>query len=94
MRIVVSDEARELIAERGGRLYVSMSRARCCGGARTLVAKTDLKTTAEFDSLGAAAGFELFFPRTLGPLPEELHIEARRFPRRVEAYWNGCAWVV
>ena len=94
MRIVVSEEARELIAERGGRLYVSISRARCCGGARTLTAKTEIKTTSDFHSLGAAAGFELFLPRTLARLPEELHVEARRFPRRVEAYWNGCAWVI
>jgi hypothetical protein len=26
-------------------------------------------------------------------LPDELHLEARRFPRRIEAYWNGCAWI-
>jgi hypothetical protein len=38
-------------------------------------------------------GFELHVPADLR-LPAELHLEARRFPRRVEAYWNGCAWVV
>jgi hypothetical protein len=39
-------------------------------------------------------GFELFVPVTLRRLPDELHVEARRFPRRIEAYWNGCAWIV
>jgi hypothetical protein len=39
-------------------------------------------------------GFELFLPRTIGRYPETLEIEQRRFPRRVEAYWDGCYWVV
>ena len=31
----------------------------------------------------------------LRELPDELHVELKRFPRRhVEAYWNGCAWLV
>jgi hypothetical protein len=33
-------------------------------------------------------------PASLARLPDELHVEVRRFPRRVEAYWNGCAWIV
>lgn len=37
--------------------------------------------------------FDLYMPPE-GSRPEELHLEAKRFPRRVEAYWNGCAWVV
>jgi hypothetical protein len=27
-------------------------------------------------------------------MPDELHLEVRRYPRRVEPYWNGCAWVI
>jgi len=41
-----------------------------------------------------STGFELYVPAALGRLPDELHVEARRFPRRIEAYWNGCAWIV
>jgi len=37
-------------------------------------------------------GLEVFLPAEL-TLPDELHIDVRRFPRRVEAYWNGCAWL-
>ena len=42
----------------------------------------------------ATDGFELYVPAGLARLPEELHLEVQRFPRRVEAYWNGCAWLV
>jgi hypothetical protein len=93
MRIIASDEARELIAERGGRLYVSIKRKRCCGGAQTLAVTTE-PGNAEWCASGSEAGFELFLPAGLSRRPEELHVEVRRFPRRVEAFWNSCAWVV
>jgi len=94
VRIVASDEARGLIAERGGRLYVSVVRQRCCAPGRTLAAATEVADPERFRSLGADSGFELLVPQALPRLPEELVIEARRFPRRVEAFWDGCVWVV
>lgn len=94
MRVVASAEARGLIAERGGRLYVSVRTQRCCRGVQTLVARTDVAQASEYRPAGAAAGFELFLPRALARLPDELHVEVRRHPRRIEAYWDGCAWVV
>jgi hypothetical protein len=27
-------------------------------------------------------------------MPDELHLEVRRYPRRVEPYWNGGASVI
>ena len=93
MRIVASDQARELIAEQGGRLYVSIKTARCCGRAQTLIAATD-PGDRTWSASDCNAGFELFLPATLSRRPAELHIEARRFPRRIEAYWDGCAWVM
>lgn len=94
MRIVASDEARALIAERGGRLYVSIRSARCCRAVQTLATDTEPGRSTEWLSAGRDAGFELFLPAALARHPDELHVEAHRFPRRVEAYWNGCAWVV
>ena len=47
----------------------------------------------EFRRVESSTDFELYLPRTLTRLPEELHIEARRFPRRVESYWDGLAWI-
>jgi len=93
MVIVASEEARELIAEQGGRLYVFVKAGRCCGGTKMLAAKTAVKDDGEYASVGTADGFELFFPHD-ARLPAELRVEARRFPRRIEAYWDGCAWVV
>jgi hypothetical protein len=92
---VASDEARELIAARGGRLYVSITQQRCCHPVRTLAADTDVPRPESYRLLGSEAGFELFVPENLAKLPDELVVEARgRFTRRVEAFWDGCAWVV
>jgi hypothetical protein len=94
MRLVVSDAATDLIEERGGRLYVWMRQGRCCGGATTrLETSSEPPARREFRNVSAGEGFELFVAASLA-LPDELHIDVRRFPRRVEAYWNGCAWVV
>jgi hypothetical protein len=94
VRIVASAGARELIAERGGRLYVSVKSTRCCHPVQSLDAKTDVAQPESFRSLGDDAGFELLVPQGLAKLPDELVVETRRFPRRVEAFWDGCAWVV
>jgi hypothetical protein len=94
VQIVVSDAARTLIEERGGRLFVRVNTARCCGRLQTLEAKSEVENAADYRSAVADDGFEVFVPRNLARLPEELHLEARRFPRRIEAYWDGCAWIV
>ncbi len=93
MRLVVSDPAAELIDERGGRLYVWPRKARCCGALTTLATSSQPPQRQEFRRVPASERFELFLPARLARLPDELHLETRRFPRRVEAYWNGCAWV-
>ena len=94
VEIVVSDEARKLIAERGGRLYVSVKTARCCNRLQTLATRSSVENAADYRSAAAEDGFELFLPRNLARAPDELHLDVRRFPRRVEAYWDGCAWIV
>ncbi len=95
MRIVASDAAVEHVRERGGRLYVWKCSTRCCRGRFDwLESSTEPKSGSEF-RLAAANGLEVHVPTTLRELPDELHVELKRFPRRrVEAYWNGCAWLV
>jgi hypothetical protein len=93
MNVIASKAAAELISAEGGRLFVSLRRGRCCGATITLIART---STANQDSFVAAAsvdGFELFLPRNLGRVPTEIHVELRRRSNRIEAFWNGCAWV-
>ncbi|HLY85731.1 MAG TPA: hypothetical protein VKO84_04370 [Gaiellaceae bacterium] len=92
MDLVVSPPAADAIRERGGRLYVWPRRSRCCGGTTTLAAASAPPPEKDFRR-EAAAGFELYVPTDLARLPDELHIDARGRSRRIQAYWNGCAWV-
>jgi len=93
MRVVATDEARALIAERGGRLFVSVRKARCCGGLQTLAAETEVPDAGDYRSAALEGGIEVLVPSRLARMPERLDLELRRRPRRIEAYWNGCAWV-
>jgi hypothetical protein len=94
MRVVVSDPAADLIEERGRRVYVWLKRGRCCGGVTTLGTSTEPPGRRKFVHVEADEQFELYFDTRISRLPEALHLDLRRFPRRVEAYWNGCAWVI
>ena len=94
VQVVASESALATIREQGGRLYVWVRKGRCCGGTQTLATSSEPPPGTDFRRVEAAAGFELFMPSRLGRLPDELHVELRRFPRRIEAYWDGCVWVV
>ncbi len=93
MRVLVSEPAADLIDERGGRLYVWLAQGRCCGGVTWLVSASVPPEGKEFRRVAGADRFELYLSSRLDRLPKEPHIEVRRFPRRLESYWNGCAWV-
>jgi hypothetical protein len=93
MRVVASEPAVELIGERGGRVYVWLKTGRCCGAVTTLVTASEPPAEKTFRQVDGPAGFALFLDARLGRVPDELHLDVRRWPRRVEAYWNGCAWV-
>jgi hypothetical protein len=94
VRVVASDRAVKLIEERGGHLYVWLKRGRCCGNVTTLASATHPPTDKRFRRVESDSSFELYLPSSLTRVPDELHLDLRRFPRRVEAYWNGCAWVI
>ena len=93
MQVVATQPAVDLIQERGSRLYVWLERSRCCGAVTRLAAASAAPDGREFRRSGATERFELYLPASLAHEPDELHVEAKRFPRRLEAYWNGCAWV-
>ena len=94
MRVVASEEARRYVAERGGRLYVWLSSSACCHSVPRLDSSTEPKSDRDFRRV-AAEDFEVWVPQKLMRLPSELHVEVHRFPRRrVEAYWDGCVWIV
>lgn len=93
MRVLLSDAAADLVDERGGRLYVWPKKSRCCGGTTWLESDTVAPPEVEFRRVEECSRVALYLPSALARRPQELHLEARRFPRRVEAYWNGCVWV-
>jgi hypothetical protein len=93
MRLVVSAPAAEAINEQGGRLYVWPRRSRCCGGITTLAVAAEPPADKDFRRHDGA-NFELYLPSHLARLPDELHLDAQPRSCRIQAYWNGCAWVV
>lgn len=94
MELRISREARRLIAEGGGKLYVYPGMA-CCGGTRYVKTSThppqDMAggRAMEFDGIG------IWIKPANGALPEVLEVETRgRRRQKLEAYWNGLAFVV
>jgi len=94
MRVVASAPAAAAINAQGGRLYVWLRRSHCCGATTTLDAATAQPSGKEFRREETSTSFELYLPAHLARLPDELHIDTRGDSRRIEAYWNGCAWVL
>jgi hypothetical protein len=94
MRVIASDSATDFIAQQGGRIYVWLKPGRCCGSATTLATAPEAPKRKEFKRAEANHAFDLYLDARLSRLPDELHFDLRRFPRRVAAYWNGCAWVI
>ena len=97
MEVTTTQEARAFIAEHGGELFVWSTDHSCCGGRLTLLdSATDPPAKVlgrHFDRIDGG-GFALFLSAGRRALPEELVVELRGIRRRrVEAYWNGCAYV-
>ena len=94
MRVVASDSATELIQAQGGRLYVWLRGTHCCHGMTTLATASEPPAEKAFRRVDSGGRFELYLPAGLTRLPDELHLDLGRRRRRVDAYWDGCAWVV
>ena len=95
MRVVTTDAALDLIRARGGRLYVWVKTNRCCArGIHTLATAHEPPRGREFRRIDGATGFDLFVSSRLRTLPAELHVERARRRARVDAFWDGCAWIV
>ena len=95
MKVIARPDAIRLIQEHGGALYVWTELRRCCSGGMTLL-KTAAKPPGRrsFERFDAP-GFELWFDPGSRTPPSELHVDARGWKRkRVEAYWNGCAFAI
>ena len=98
MRVSATPEATSFIVQRGGRLFVWATDHRCCRGGRFTVLDADTVPPAKPRPSFArveAVGFTVFLWPGPRSIPEELVVEMRgRRRRRVEAFWNGCVYVV
>jgi hypothetical protein len=92
--VIATEEAVELVRERGGHLYVWIERPRCCRSVTYLGTATEPPRGRRFRSV-EADGFVLCIDARMTRLPDELHVDVRGWRRRKPAaYWDGCAWVV
>jgi hypothetical protein len=92
--VVVSAEAEEYVAARGGTAYVRAHRHRCCSGPLTVL---DITTGAPSDALGftpvGAGDLSVRYDGDPGAGPHVLTIELRGVVRRrLVASWDGCAF--
>nr|MBA2599525.1 hypothetical protein [Actinomycetota bacterium] len=95
MKVVADPEVGELVRQQGGRLYVWTDPHKCCSGNMTyLLTGSRPPARREFHAYDAD-GFELLFsPGNMNP-PDELHLDVKGWrKKRVEAYWNGCVFVI
>jgi hypothetical protein len=97
VRLDVSAEAGEFVREQGGRLWVWTAYPKmCCGGAPAYMhAATAAPPGLSGFSPVLSAGLEVWFRAPPGWRPDvlEIGLRGRRHPR-VEAYWDGCAFVL
>jgi hypothetical protein len=98
MRVEVIDPTTaKLVGECGGQLWVWAARPRlCCGGTPAYVhASTARPAEVSGFRLVAQPGFEVWFRALAGRAPDvlEIGLHGKRRPR-VEAYWDGCLFVL
>lgn len=94
MKVLAGTAVAAFVAERGGQLYVRTDTHRCCSGATTYLVTSTAAHEAEGYVPHGAPGFVVWFERGVTP-PDELHLEIKGFRRRrLEAYWNGCAFKI
>lgn len=95
MLVVSKPGVADVVRESGGRIYIWTDPHKCCSGALTYLktgsAPEPGRRFIRFD----AEEFELWFDPGARPAPDELHFDLKGFrKKRVEAYWNGCAFAV
>jgi len=97
MRVVVRDDAAELVTARGGEVWVWAARPLiCCAGTPAVMhaATTPPDRVSGFARVAASetpAGLTVYFRASRGRCPDvlEIAIEGKRRPK-VAAYWDGC----
>jgi hypothetical protein len=96
MDVIVSEEAKQYVSERGGVVYVRAHPHTCCSGTLTLLDVWTKKPTKVVDFVPTTVdGIEVQFSGGFSGQPHELSIEMRGLVRqKLVAYWDGCAFKV
>ena len=93
---ITEPAAADFIRQRGGKLYVWPSHHRCCGGLLTLLSSSaTAPPPAKTFRRVPAEDFEVYLDTAFRETPSELHFKLKGLRRkRIEVFWNGCAFVV
>jgi hypothetical protein len=95
VKVIAKSDVADLVRRRGGRLYVWADPHRCCTGAMTYLATSSEPPPDRTFAAHSADGFELYLDPGSASPPEELHLALKGWrEERVEAYWNGCVFVI
>jgi len=97
VQLDVSAEAADLVREQGGQLWVWAAHSRmCCWGTPAFMhAATAPPPGLTGFSQERSAGLQVWFRAPAGRRPDVLEIGLRKGRRpQVEAYWDGCAYVL
>ena len=95
VEIVAPEDVRDFVAEHGGRLYVWISvhpGFRCTLCLLETVARASARPAISTSVASGPHGFDLYLEATQRIWPKRMEFALRRH-RRVEAYWNGLAWI-
>lgn len=93
MKVLATPEARSLILENGGLLFVRLSLASVRGAMRRVLTSTKLPEDALDYQRFETNGFLVFLAPGIRP-PRELHLQmVGLIRRRLRAFWNGTVYV-
>ncbi|MGH2443104.1 MAG: hypothetical protein ACRDFX_08075 [Chloroflexota bacterium] len=95
-RVHLSAEASALIHHRGGSIWVWPSRHRCCSGELTLLEASTRDPERESMFLHRCVdGISIYIQPPSHEIGASLQLDVRGVRRkRIEAAWNGCAFVL
>ena len=94
VEVVAPDEVRDFVATHGGRLFVWISvhpGVPCAICLLEASLEPPARRDLDFRRIGAP-GFDLYLEARQRIWPKRMEFALRR-RRRVEAYWNGLAWI-
>lgn len=91
MRLVADDAVLEVLAARGGAVYLWPKAYRCCGGRQHVLEASTEAPARSFRPIGADRGIAVYATPGLAE-PTELHLELGR-SGDLRAFWNGQGWI-